>query len=170
MIITTSRKPSQKTRTFVNDLGRVLGLKILNRGKTPLNEIDSQYDKYILVGEYTGNPGKIELHNNKNNTIISLLISAKLQKEVCGEETINTTNKIDIDFDKLFNEELGEYNYKELFLEFFKELNDISIFKMNFEGSDGMNLFYIQFYKEDKRIGPLIIIKSIKIFDKNNNK
>ena len=166
MIITASRKPSQKTRSFVNDLARVLGLSVFNRGKTPINEISEKYPKYILVGEYTGNPGRVELHDTNNNLIISMLISAKLQREVCNKEIANPTGLLDISFDRIYNEECGEYKYKELFLEFFDELNGDSDFKMSFEGSDGRNLFYIQFYNKNEKIGPLIIVKSIKIMDK----
>jgi len=95
-----------------------------------------------------------------------MLISAKLQREVCNKEIANPTGLLDISFDRIYNEECGEYKYKELFLEFFDELNGDSDFKMSFEGSDGRNLFYIQFYNKNEKIGPLIIVKSIKIMDK----
>jgi U3 small nucleolar ribonucleoprotein protein IMP4 len=162
MIITTSRKPSQRTRSFVNDLARALNIKVLSRGKTPLNSILEEYKKLILVEEYKGNPGKIKLYDTNKNIIISMLISAKLQREVCGEETANADGELNLVFSGNTKE------HKHLFCEFFKDLvSSDSNFKMSFEGSNSdKNLFYIQFYEQNRKIGPLIIVKSsIKIID-----
>ncbi len=160
MIITTSRKPSQKTRSFVNDLARVFNIKVLNRGKTSLKSILEEYDKLIVVGEYKGNPGKIKLYNTDKNTIISMLVSTKLQREVCEKETENTQGVLNL----VFNGNTKKHEH--LFYEFFKDLiNQDSNFKMSFEPSDSDSIFYIQFYEDDKKVGPLIIVKSIKIMN-----
>jgi U3 small nucleolar ribonucleoprotein protein IMP4 len=163
MIITTSRKPSQRTRSFVNDLARSLNINVLNRGKTPLKDILNEYTKLILIGEYKGNPGKMKLYDTDNDIIISMLISAKLQREVCEEETTNTKGVLDLVFNK------NTKKYKHLFCEFFKDMiNQDSNFKMSFEdhiSKTDKNLFYIQFYEDDKKVGPLIIVKSIKVMD-----
>jgi len=47
VIITTSRKPSRRTRSFVKDLARVLAGKPLTRGKTPLKDIFNKHPKII---------------------------------------------------------------------------------------------------------------------------
>jgi len=159
IVITTSRKPSQKTRSFVKDLGRVLNVEILNRGKTPLKEILKSYNKVILVGEYKGNPGKLLYYDNDNLQVISTFISSKLQREVCGKDVFNN-NGIRINFNNL-----KEYEY--IFTSFFKDIiDDRANVIMNFEPSKSDNIkFFIQFYKENEKIGPLIIVKSIKIMD-----
>ncbi|AEH06265.1 Brix domain-containing protein [Methanothermococcus okinawensis] len=163
VVITTSRKPSQRTRSFVNDLARILSIKILNRGKSPLGDILSEYDKLIVVEEYKGNPGKIKFYDIAKNKIISILISAKLQREVCEEETTNVEGKISMEFME------NAKKYQKLFYDFFSGfgiVDDNSSFKMRFEGSlSDKNIFYIQFYENDKKIGPLIIVKSLKLLE-----
>ena len=163
MVITTSRKPSQRTRSFVNDLARILNAKILTRGKTPLKDILNEYSKLIVVEEYKGNPGKIKFYDVNRNKIISILISAKLLREVCEEETANLEGKISMEF-------MGNTKkYRKLFYDFFSDfgvVNGNSPFRMCFEGSSSdKNIFYIQFYENDKKVGPLIIVKSLKILE-----
>ncbi|MDK2790190.1 MAG: small nucleolar ribonucleoprotein [Methanothermococcus sp.] len=169
MIITTSRKPSQRTRSFVKDLASVLGIKILNRGKTPLKDILETYDNFIVVEEFKGNPGKLKFYNTKKNEVLSLIIATKLQKEVCGEN-VGMIKKLGAEFDKSTSE------YKNVFYDFlfknldsFDELNEDdneSSFKVGFKkSSKDDNIFYIQFYKGDKELGPLIKVKSVKIID-----
>jgi U3 small nucleolar ribonucleoprotein protein IMP4 len=84
MIITTSRKPSQRTRSLVNDLARVFNFKILNRGKIPLSELIENKDDMIIVEELKGNPGRLKIFNFENNKILSMNLSLKLQREVSG--------------------------------------------------------------------------------------
>ena len=69
MIITTSRKPSQRTRSLVNDLARVFNFEILNRGKIPLSELIENKDDMIIVEELKGNPGRIKIFNFSYNFV-----------------------------------------------------------------------------------------------------
>lgn len=167
MIITTSRKPSQRTRSFVKDLASVLNIEILNRGKTPLKEILKTYDNFIVVEEFKGNPGKLKFYDVKKNEVLSLMIASKLQKEVCGEK-VGRIKKLSVEFDE------GTSEYKNVFYNFlfknlnsFEELNEDkkeSDFKVSFKkSSNDDNVFYIQFHMGDKELGPRIKVKSVKI-------
>jgi len=164
VIITTSRKPSQRTRSFVKDLSRVLAGKSLTRGKTPLREIFSRYPKIIVIEEYKGNPGKLKFYDVKEKKLILLFISVKLQREICNKNVENREGKIKMEF-------YGDtVVYRDLFYNFFSDFNIISedsSFRMCFEenpkGSDP--LFYIQFYKRDKKIGPLIVVKDLRVLE-----
>ncbi|HIP84273.1 MAG TPA: ribosomal biogenesis protein [Methanothermococcus okinawensis] len=164
VIITTSRKPSQRTRSFVKDLARVLGGKSLTRGKTPLKEILSKYPKVILVEEYRGNPGKLKLYDVREEKLILLFISVKLQREICNKNVENREGKIKMEF-------YGDtVTYKDLFYNFFRDFNIISQdspFRMCFEESskDSEVLFYIQFYRGEEKIGPLIAVKDLKVLE-----
>nr|WP_048115604.1 ribosomal biogenesis protein [Methanotorris formicicus] len=160
MIITTSRKPSQRTRSFANDLARVLNIEYLTRGKTPLREIFESYDKVILIEEFKGNPGKLKIYDVLGNRVLSMFISIKLQKEVCGEKVYNT-NGLAVEYTE------NTKKYCDLFLDYGFKFVD-SDFVMGFEDippTEKKVLFFIQFYKNDRKVGPLIRVKSIKTFD-----
>lgn len=164
MVVTTSRKPSQRTRSFVKDLARVLGGKTLTRGKTPLREILANYPKVIIVEEYRGNPGKLKFYDIEKNKLILLFISVKLQREVCGRNVENREGKIKMEF---YGDTL---NYKDLFYDFFKDFNILSedsSFRMCFEDNPKGEepLFYIQFYRGDRKIGPLITVKGLRVLE-----
>ncbi|AEF96501.1 ribosomal biogenesis protein [Methanotorris igneus] len=168
MIITTSRKPSQRTRSFANDLARALNVEYLTRGKTPLREIFEYYDKVIIIEEFKGNPGKLKIYDVLRNRILSMFISIKLQKEVCGERVTND-NGLAVKYTENTKE------YCNLFLDYGFEFVEDSDFVMSFEkvkyrnpptDKNKMVLFSIQFYKNDRKVGPLIRVKSIKTFDK----
>ncbi len=59
MIVTTSRKPSQRTRSFCKRFAKCIGAEYITRGKLSLEEIFSLDDKIIYITELKGNPGKI---------------------------------------------------------------------------------------------------------------
>jgi len=164
VIITTSRKPSRRTRSFVKDLARVLAGKPLTRGKTPLKDIFNKHPKIIKIDEYKGNPGKLKLYDMNDKKLILFFISVKLQREVCRRKVKNDEGKIKMEF---YGNTVA---YKDLFYNFFKDfgiISEDSSFRMCFEENRRGNgpLFYIQFYKGDKKIGPLIVVKDLRVLD-----
>ncbi|GEM_PF-472627 len=65
MLITTSRKPSRRSRTLGRDLARVLGGKYITRGKGNLERIvslarNAGHTRVVLIYDIHGNPGKLE--------------------------------------------------------------------------------------------------------------
>jgi len=68
ILITTSRKPSPRLRSFVKDLTSVIPNTLkLNRGKKTLEDllydaIELNADRLIIVGEKKGNPGSIKVY------------------------------------------------------------------------------------------------------------
>ncbi len=65
MLITTSRKPSRRSRTLGRDLARVIRGKYVTRGKGSLDELVSfsrrqGHTRVIFVYDIHGNPGKLE--------------------------------------------------------------------------------------------------------------
>lgn len=85
MLISTSRKPSQKTRTFCQTLSRVLDYEYLNRGKMSLRDLflkSSQlgYDSTLLVYELKGNPSKMVFFDEDGEEILTLLINTAQPK------------------------------------------------------------------------------------------
>ena len=166
MILTTSRKPSQRTRSFVRDLERTLNIPYVQRGKLSLKEI-FEIDKHVLlIGEFKANPGTLVIYDVENERRLSSFISVKLQREICGEKIYNDDG-IRIKISKELKDNEDFQKHYEIYDEFlFQHLNvdensDI-ILKLE---KDPKYLFAMQFYKGRVKIGPLIRIKSIKLFD-----
>ncbi len=67
ILLTTSRRPRGRIRTFCRDLGRlILNTVRINRGKLSLEGIAERTstfhaDRGIIVDRWSGGPGKIEL-------------------------------------------------------------------------------------------------------------
>jgi len=66
ILLTTSRSPTPKIRTFCNDLTRVIpNVMRVNRGKMSMNEVAEKAieygaDRVVIVDRWQGGPGKIE--------------------------------------------------------------------------------------------------------------
>ncbi len=83
MLISTSRKPSQKTRKFCKNLSHTLNYNYTNRGKSSIHDLlvkCKQLDEngLILVYEIKGNPSKITFLDNIGNEEFNIQISAEI--------------------------------------------------------------------------------------------
>ena len=81
MLITTSRKPSPRTRTFTRSLERVLNSKYINRGKMSMRDVLLKssvlnYSTIAVISEMKGNPSRIEIYNLKGESLIRMDITA----------------------------------------------------------------------------------------------
>ncbi len=86
MLISTSRKPSQKTRKFCKNLARATGSTSVNRGKMNMRELllkALELDEFNLaiVNEIKGNPSKITFYSNKGEILLAILIGASVESE-----------------------------------------------------------------------------------------
>ena len=86
MLISTSRKPSQKTRKFCKDLAHATGSTSVNRGKMNMRELllkALDVDEYNLaiVNEIKGNPSRISFFDNRGDLLLTLIIGASEHKE-----------------------------------------------------------------------------------------
>ena len=74
MLITSSRKPSAKTRTLCKLLSRFIGGRCINRGKMGMNELIEFADgwPFIVIGEYHGNPGELSFYDEAGKLLFSL--------------------------------------------------------------------------------------------------
>ena len=86
MLISTSRKPSQKTRKFCKNLARLTDSTSVNRGKMNMRELllkALEVDEFNLavVNEIKGNPSKITFYSNKGEILLVILISVVLDNE-----------------------------------------------------------------------------------------
>ena len=86
MLISTSRKPSQKTRKFCKNLARTTDSTSVNRGKMNMRELllkALELDEFNLaiVNEIKGNPSKITFYSNKGEVLLVILVSASIENE-----------------------------------------------------------------------------------------
>ena len=93
IILTTSRKPSQRTRSFCRDLERTLPtLKYIQRGKSSLTDIINEYGKHriLVLDEIKGNPSRFRLYVDGLLKYQLLIRGVQLQREILGKKiTIN---------------------------------------------------------------------------------
>lgn len=86
MLISTSRKPSQKTRKFCKNLAHSTGSTSVNRGKMNMRELllralDEDEINLAIVNEIKGNPSRITFYSNKGEVLITVLISVTTTNE-----------------------------------------------------------------------------------------
>lgn len=77
MLITTSRKPSPRTRSFAGSLERVLNSEYMNRGKMSMRDVllklrVSDHTKVAVISEMNGNPSRIAFFNLEGDLILSM--------------------------------------------------------------------------------------------------
>lgn len=86
MIVTTARKPSQKTRTFCKRLSRFTGWEYVTRGKSSLSSFDGE--DLLLVGESRGNPANFSFFLNGEDCL-SIRANVSLEQNiVSGQEPV----------------------------------------------------------------------------------
>ncbi|WP_292486342.1 rRNA maturation protein [Methanohalobium sp.] len=77
MILSTSRKPSSKTRTLCKHLSRFLNCDYVNRGKRSFEDIFGIYPgvPVLLIGESHGNPGSFDIFDQFGNYKLSIYMN-----------------------------------------------------------------------------------------------
>ncbi len=106
ILITTSRRPTRRTRSLCNDLARVIpGAVRINRGKlslegVALRAIELGADRIILVSVYKGNPGKMHFFEVSSETFKRLgpdmlLAGVKLQRDL-GIRSLRRHNSLGV--------------------------------------------------------------------------
>jgi len=92
ILLTTSRNPTPRIRTFCNELSRTMpNLVYVNRGKMSADEVaekalDYEADRAVIVDRWHGGPGDIKLFKVEESGLISFppnvhVARIRLQKE-----------------------------------------------------------------------------------------
>lgn len=107
MIITTSRKPTSKTRIFCKHLSRFTGKEYRTRGKTSLSLLAAP--SFLVVGESNGNPASFNFFLN-NECILSIRANVSLDKEIdlAGEPVIKGDTPLAFALSKATGLRMGE--------------------------------------------------------------
>lgn len=81
LLITTSRRPSRRTRSFIKDLALIFGGIKFNRGKYSLEELISRLrdeDRLIVVDTKKGNPSRMRIYGKHGLLKTYLIRKVKL--------------------------------------------------------------------------------------------
>lgn len=76
VLITSSRRPTPKVRTFLNDLSSVVPSSVrTNRGKASLSDLTrtmrlEEIERLIVVEKRRGNPGSLELYRRDGDDLL----------------------------------------------------------------------------------------------------
>ncbi len=86
MLISTSRKPSQKTRKFCKNFAHSTDSTSVNRGKMNMRDLllkalAEDEINLAVVNEIKGNPSKITFYSNKGDILLTILISVTTTNE-----------------------------------------------------------------------------------------
>ena len=86
MLISTSRKPSQKTRKFCRNFAHATDSTSINRGKMNMRELllkalAEDEVNLAIVNEIKGNPSRITFYSNKGDELLRILISVTTTNE-----------------------------------------------------------------------------------------
>lgn len=74
MLITSSRKPSNRTRTLCKYLATFFNCEYVNRGKMGMGEVLhlAHDDPLLIVGEFHGNPGSLAIYDGNGLCLLSI--------------------------------------------------------------------------------------------------
>ncbi len=62
IVISTSRDPSQRTRSFCKVIARFMNWRYIQRGKKGIEELINEHPEIILVREIKGNPAFLDFY------------------------------------------------------------------------------------------------------------
>ncbi|WP_292371386.1 rRNA maturation protein [Methanosarcina sp. UBA411] len=84
MLVTSSRKPSARTRALCKLLSRFIASKCITRGKMGMQELleFAEGGPLIVVGEYHGNPGELSFYDEVGKLLFSLRFTDWYSKEL----------------------------------------------------------------------------------------
>ena len=74
MLITSSRKPSNRTRTLCKYLATFFNCEYVNRGKMGMGEVLhlAHDNPLLIVGEFHGNPGSLAIYDGNGLCLLSI--------------------------------------------------------------------------------------------------
>ncbi len=179
IIITTSHKPSQRTRSFVKDLASVLPeAKVVTRGKKTLKDLSvigyGLKAKHVLVvNEKHGNPSLIRAFYIDSTSKYPILIhkySIILKGVTLSRENPNAVKtygaeKYRISYDLCRSERC--FSLTDIFTELLFNRIDTDDYDIEIVFKDTTNLTIIEFINIYKKVcGPVIKVSKVKKVDR----
>ena len=157
MLITTSRKPSNRTRSFCQSLGHVLNSEYINRGKMSFRDVlikgsELGFPKTAIISQIKGNPSKIEIYDESGDILLFLKITVSLLN-LKGKVSSDTLS-IRCEIEELKNPLVNILNIPEN-----KENSNKNLIWV--KEAEGENKAILEFYDKDGSIrDPRIYVKN----------
>lgn len=182
-LITTSRRPTRRTRSFCKDLQRVLPSAFrVNRGKMNLIDIalkalELNVNRVILVSVFKGNPGRIHFFSVSNDSFAEIpplinIRGVKLLREFRRWRLLRASSLIvapmhgDENLLRFSSALANALNVEVRFpINFDVFPDDTAFLKVELSGDDQYNLCFVD--KFNVPIGPLIRVKSVRFKTKS---
>lgn len=80
MIITTSRKPSRRTRSLAKFLAKFLNFQYINRGKNSVEDISAEHPDFWIISEVKGNPAFLTCYKSAKPILKISFASGNVKK------------------------------------------------------------------------------------------
>jgi len=177
-LITTSRRPTRRTRSFCKELQRVLPNAIrVNRGKMSLIDValralEYNVDRVILVSVFKGNPGRIRFFSVSSDSFVEIpplinILGVKLLREFRRGRFIKVSSLIVVPVDR--EDELLNFSSfladalkaKVVFSPNFDDFEvDTAFLRVERGRNNLFNLVFVD--KFNVPIGPLIRVRSVR--------
>jgi U3 small nucleolar ribonucleoprotein protein IMP4 len=97
MIVTTSRRPGRKTRSFVKILSAYMNWEYIPRGKKSLEEVFSLSPDIVLIEEIKGNPSILKAFKNSSEVLKLRFNLARLSKIKVDDSPVFFSGKVGFD-------------------------------------------------------------------------
>ncbi len=128
VLITTSRRPTRRMRTFIKELERVIpSSKRIQRGKSSLTKLKDRmimngFDKLVVVEAYKGNPGRMIFYvleeGRLKRKLIMNLMSVSMQIDV---KKVFTATELKVELDENFSNDQELIRLKDFLDQFLRE-------------------------------------------------
>lgn len=164
ILITTSRRPSPRVRSFIKDLALILpGAMRLNRGHLSMKDlaIEAQLvgaDRVVIVGEKRGNPGIIRVYKVSRDTLVNIVSfiikGVALSRETgAGHPSKGTPLRLIVDTDgSPIADEFADAFVLAFHARVLEDPRPSDVFA-KITRLDDRNV-KVEFFQEDRRVGP----------------
>ncbi len=97
IVITTSRDPSQRTRSFCKVISRFMNWRYVQRGKTGIGELFEEHPDLIIVREIKGNPAFMDFFKNGKKISTWRINVGVIKKEKMDDSYVFFAGKLPFD-------------------------------------------------------------------------
>jgi len=97
IVLTTSRDPSQRTRSFAKVISRYMNWYYLQRGKLSLEDLFEEHEKLIIIREIKGNPAFMDLYEGGRRRMTIRMNVGVIRKEKMDDSPVYFAGKLPFD-------------------------------------------------------------------------
>ena len=97
IVLTTSRDPSRRTRSFSKVISRFMNWRYVQRGKTNLESILNEFENVIVVREIKGNPSYMDFYRNGRKEMTWRMNVGVIRKEKMDDSHVYFAGRVSFD-------------------------------------------------------------------------